>query len=54
MFESKLAQSVQRDYRQAAENHHLNKVTGNVPSRFNPLKVMAMITPLLIFVASFI
>lgn len=54
MFETKLAQSVQRDYRQAAENHRLIKVAGNTSSRFSPLKVMAMITPLFILVAPFI
>ena len=54
MFESKLAQSVQRDYRQAADNHRLTKAVGNRSNPINPLKVVAMLTPLFVFIAPFI
>ncbi|MFK7804876.1 MAG: hypothetical protein AB8G95_24805 [Anaerolineae bacterium] len=54
MFENKLAQSVQHDYHQAADNHRLSKAVGNKSSQITPLKVIAVITPLFIFIASFI
>ena len=54
MFESKLAQSVQRDYRQAADNYRLSKEAGSSDNRFKPFKVIALVTPLIVLLVPFI
>jgi hypothetical protein len=50
MFNNKLAQSIQRDYRQAADNHRLVKATG---SKSNRLPLLQLISATSVFIAAF-
>ncbi|MFK7804875.1 MAG: hypothetical protein AB8G95_24800 [Anaerolineae bacterium] len=44
MFENRLANSIQQDFRQAADNHRLSKDIGNVSNRFNRMRLTIPVT----------
>lgn len=51
MFETKLARSVQRDYRQAADNHRLGKVADNRSRRSSIATVLTVAAPIFFLLA---
>lgn len=54
MYNTKLAQSIQRDYRQAADNHRLIKETNPTADRINPLRSITMFSVIVIAINFFI
>ena len=54
MFDTKLAQSVQRDYRQSADTHRFMKTSGSASTRFQLLKSVSTASIFIAMISFFV